>query len=1031
MSKEILNISSSLASPGKGIVYDTQKKMHDIMSTPILYQELLFADRNTNVHCIGGWWSLSIDRIAWKWIDAYDPSKKYVEHILFRPDNEEGTILRRQKIIQELLPTDFWNTKELLTQWVHSFSRLEYFQSQYYDIDLEDEEKKEVLDEACQILESLFKNTQVAIAEIRTKENISLWEIIEDFSRHFERVFPEQNIILHADEPQKLFEYIPKLRWLYEAIIRFRALLTVLAYIRASHMNPVEFAEESVWYTNARSIFLDDEKNVPASSFPDIPLILLRAPNGSGKSFAQERDMAIQILWQSIGFVPADHPRLRIYDTIWMQSRLQSVQHTSSDLSALGVEWQSLDTLYNTIVEAPWKKVLLYLDETWATTDEKSEHTIMRCFIDSIRRISPEGRIRFSTHNQPLIDAMRWRKDSNIWFYTFTHEHKLEVGERNSDTIRSMKHLFERINTTIYEYCKSGQYSLFSDEIEDFLKRLMWWEFSSKYKKQELMKVWEEFSQFAQGILEELECYERWEMTELGRWILHTQKNSHPIHFSREQQALLASRSKWIWDNIFSPTNWRSDYQISSVHHPMWKTPRKTMIGRKWRIHDHFYEDSNYPIDSRSEDHFSEARIGKEPEYDWTDIWYTNTGWDVSEARSHIRLSDVKKNPSRREEMFHQIYSRVSTLNIPLTQEKGSMLAELQNRRDAVDKLISHGDTLCDIIRVFIVMRAELAKDFRDKQFMWEGGFLGRLHANLTYTDPESYRNKTDCMELLEHENDFEHLYDYRVHQLLYWYELIRTLYLLAHGEKDFLWELDRYVQEYNEMFLWKNFSDKTVHLNKAIKQSLIDLLKNHIPRLLEKWWDETLGEILGRDYYDCLIECKDLKRDQEQFWSFALRFIAKHQNDTTNYLTEFLSLLESFKSPPLTVNRKILQWYSQIFIWCSWEYTLINTVSYAVYNRTLTKRLSPILYSSWNRENRWVLSSGASHVWRRYESPEYDRRSAILASEHVGNKSWYRRVLGSTQFLDFPEGERFLSRKLSWRKRTGDWQNEKPSYRR
>ncbi len=422
--------------------------------------------------------------------------------------------------------------------------------------------------------------------------------------------------MLQKGHPEKIFDYVAATKGIFEETAKLRALKVTRDLILHYEMEPVAFDSARPGYSEARSIFAPKDQNVSAGDFPDVPLVFLRAPNGSGKTFASERDMAVQVLGQSIGYAPAKKPRLRVYDTIWMQGRLRSSHEKDSDPGALGIESRSLDDLFRTLKERPNRRALVYLDETGATTDEKSEHRIMRAFVDSVRKTCPNVDIRFSTHNQPLIDEMRERSDPNIAFRTFTDAHELIEGERDSDTVNAFSRLLAEWDEEIRGYAAGDVWRL-NDAMDAFLRKLAgpvskkWYDIPKKSGV--LTEKWPEFQNFWRALVAE--------MTDGGIKLSPLPESvkgvpTQSIRFPEEIRTELAERTKGVRDGIFPSMNQRFDLQVASIEPDVigeGGIPRghRELIGRTYNGFHHF----EYLNHGSEHDRYEALRVPPEVEY--------------------------------------------------------------------------------------------------------------------------------------------------------------------------------------------------------------------------------------------------------------------------------------------------------------------------------------------------------------------------------------------------------------------------------
>jgi hypothetical protein len=966
--------------------------VNSILSKKTLLDSIFFGSkREATLAYIGDEKRFSFERT--NIVDTSSPRYKYVEQIVFRPDNNRERILGIQDIIKTLLSCDLDSISQLLQQFELHISNMQASRSKYsywekYQIQ---ENIEEGLQNFVASLEAIFLNIKGIQHGFYTLQEQTLFADIPNIlDSHITNLFPLDVIRLDRDNPTGCFSYLDSLWPIIEELAKFGAILTMLDTIREYNMKQVLFDDSYCWYGDWVSIFGNKSQwhtEVAAKSFPDIPLILLRAPNGSGKTYAQERDMAIQVLAQSIGYVPAKIPKMRIYDIIWMQSRLRSVQATDIDLSALVIEWRSLDELFATLNNNPHKKALVYLDETGATTDENSEYAMMTRFLDSVRSVSPATRIRFSTHNQLLIDAMRQRQDENIGIYTFSHDHLLSEWERGSDTINSLKHLIDSWSV-ILEKGFSGEDSWNLDlrDLEPLLKKLTGFQYiysgDLSQKKSSIQPKWDEFKSFVEGIILELESVMQGTIEIWGISVLSQQWQGLPISFSPEQKTLLATRSKWLRGGIFPSTNQRWDYQIATVKHSSWKNPRKTMIGRTWKSDFHFYEDSNM---GDWDDCFETSRIPRETEYRKAPIGYTGTDWYSGISRtSKIQVDrDGLLWGESGSRMIYEVFNHTAGLNIPLTQEKRDLLHELQDKSDQVRELCMHSEFLRDLIHAFIFFRQKMDADFLNTKFPWEKPLLKWILESLTITPQWHFRDQTECIEFLENIH-----YDKGDLNLLKRHtEDIITLYLLAGWSRDavshIFWSIQELDAEVNKDSRKCGFAQNTLNIFRSITKELHTLLLESIPQVLVTNGDMNLSDIFEQDFSDSLIEVDGVDREKQYIWIRTIRFIQKYRKDTTKYLEAFLSILDSFDSPLL---KGMARYYRDILGFALGKVENIETLG--AYYRRYRDELWPAWYVPFSTLVRWKKTQDQHdyHDTRTYvEDPAIPNMTGNESHWHMG----------------------------------------------
>gem|GEM_PF-4112513 len=88
---------------------------------------------------------------------------------------------------------------------------------------------------------------------------------------------------------------------LWKHIERIGPIIKLVEFIEKRNLSPATFDENKpIGYEDGFSVFTSNEDNIPADSMDDVFLTFFRAPNGSGKSFTEERDMFDSIFAQAL-----------------------------------------------------------------------------------------------------------------------------------------------------------------------------------------------------------------------------------------------------------------------------------------------------------------------------------------------------------------------------------------------------------------------------------------------------------------------------------------------------------------------------------------------------------------------------------------------------------------------------------------------------------------------------------------------------------------------------------------------------------
>lgn len=473
---------------------------------------------------------------------------------------------------------------------------------------------------------------------------------------------------------------------LWKHIERIGPIIKLVEFIEKRNLSPATFDENKpIGYEDGFSVFTSNEDNIPADSMDDVFLTFFRAPNGSGKSFTEERDMFDSIFAQALWFTSSKNANKRIYSRFYSLNRMQSGSKQGEDLSALTREWKSLDQIFHEIQNSSGH-VMLCLDETGSTTDEKNEAIILTRFIEAVRSLENRNKIllRLSTHNQPVIDHYK-KQNTEASFYTFDDEHNLERGERDSDTLNTyrnivqnfrevLKFMLENEETELGHRGWSGNIRGANNLVHDLLFQSTDYvegpdydngvginaENKKYYARKRLVAIieLERIIDESEQIITIIEAF-------FNTWKINSQalpnnlkKNSHAaLEFSLDKKESMSSENKGMASSIYSSKKFPENQVIMlnnggcSYAELVWKYKPTSMLdgGEGW------FDDDDHP----------EWRQKIEDSYLLPGIFFTN-------SYRHSYFDFDQKLP--------RLFKQRGVGNIPLVQLRQSLISEIMSQ---------------------------------------------------------------------------------------------------------------------------------------------------------------------------------------------------------------------------------------------------------------------------------------------------------------------------------------------------------------
>ncbi|MBF0484281.1 MAG: hypothetical protein HQL25_06200 [Candidatus Omnitrophica bacterium] len=166
--------------------------------------------------------------------------------------------------------------------------------------------------------------------------------------------------------------------------------------VKEMHFQEATYDDEKpAGYKNGWMFTDSRDKQVVNNSPEDIPVAVYTGSQMAGKSYQLKQNFFIQLLGQSMGFVPAENANIRIYQSLAFLDRPRT--QALYDLSAFQVEIRNLLPVDRN------KKhpLLLFMDEGYSTTSPNEQTRFLigtQKFVESF-----QGRMRVATHNEEYI----------------------------------------------------------------------------------------------------------------------------------------------------------------------------------------------------------------------------------------------------------------------------------------------------------------------------------------------------------------------------------------------------------------------------------------------------------------------------------------------------------------------------------------------------------------------------------------------------------------------------------------------------
>lgn len=774
-------------------------------------------------------------------------------------------------------------------------------------------------------------------------------------------------------------EYLQKVIFktskIFEEYIKFWAIIKLAKIIEEFELNRATSNEQKkIWHKEWFSPFETLEKNIKADSIKDNPLTIVRAPNGIWKTFLGEKDIYINIFYQSLWYTTAEDANLRIYSWIYMLNRMQSSSQNDHCLSALWLEWTKLDNLFNELREKKGNS-LVYFDETGSTTDENNEFKIISSWINEINNLERWKNvvIRLSTHNQKIVDYYKNNKKTQTWFYTFDDKRNLEEWERDSDTLNTFKRLlwtFEELLKNIEEWkivIDSENWKFL--ELDDFIKKILlnfiseinldnyWKKDKTKFnedKKNITTKKLGEFISFWNSLINDIEKFLNWEIKQFSFPDSLKDDINIALDFTEKQIKELSQASKWFHNSLYDTENGHQSHswEIQIIEEIQWRDKIKQWYYKI--IWKYYWNDDFESYNERDDWKYKKNRQTLSTNYDTRFLWYSNISWykwieeilETSNAfleqlRTSFWVHDANdENHYRVNDLYYLIIQRWIS-NIPLIKERQKAINELSSINTVkieqdVNNVIDFLSSCFEVMQLYYfeknknnewnieinyAKKVELTNFILDKALIDESWLRKGDSKMIEYLKRKNWVVIKDLKNAYEFLNTFCNTFNISIDLLLSEEDTTKYTSLLIEQEEVNKIDLDKMSRSYKRISEQdkKELSKERLKMLSILekynylKDKLLNIFTNELGKEIE-WLNITLDDFISWKYN--ISKDNDFESSEYHFQMIS-NFI-KYYNDE-NIVDNLISSLDSLESPLL---KWLKNYYEEILWFIFWNIT-------------------------------------------------------------------------------------------------------------
>ncbi|MCL2451293.1 hypothetical protein FWD20_00175 [Candidatus Saccharibacteria bacterium] len=169
------------------------------------------------------------------------------------------------------------------------------------------------------------------------------------------------------------------------------------------------------------------EQTLGKGLFNEHSIVVLVAANGSGKTFAMERDFGARIARQALGWVPAEQPNeFELHTSFTMLGRCNS--RGIGNHGALVNEFRRWKEALRHI----GKKPVFYLDEAMSTTSPLWQAALNLAFARYVQENG--GLVCLATHNEHVASMLKKLKDAGLYSFTNDPDNPYQMVEGVADS---------------------------------------------------------------------------------------------------------------------------------------------------------------------------------------------------------------------------------------------------------------------------------------------------------------------------------------------------------------------------------------------------------------------------------------------------------------------------------------------------------------------------------------------------------------------------------------------------------------------
>jgi DNA mismatch repair ATPase MutS len=149
----------------------------------------------------------------------------------------------------------------------------------------------------------------------------------------------------------------------------------------------------------------------------DKPTTIFTGSNMAGKTFGMKQIMYLQIIAQSLGYVPAGENNFHIFDNIAYLDRADT--DGSNNLSAFGKEAEMWKEIIQAVVESGGRS-MVFADEGFSTTSPEDQFKLLVATFSYLKELSVKA--HGASHNNLFIDSIKQDPETGLYHFEIAHD---------------------------------------------------------------------------------------------------------------------------------------------------------------------------------------------------------------------------------------------------------------------------------------------------------------------------------------------------------------------------------------------------------------------------------------------------------------------------------------------------------------------------------------------------------------------------------------------------------------------------------